>query len=93
MSAAIQVGFKSHRKDFFENKHNLHVKVGEHVIVQAETGVDLGLVTMTEVMSDSAGGKPMRAFVRIANPDEIKRLEENRADELRAEDIFRQKAR
>lgn len=91
MSAIIQVGFKSHRKDFFENKHNLHVKVGEHVIVQAETGVDLGVVTMTEVMPELAGSKPLRTFVRLANPDEIKRLGENRVDEIHAEELFRVK--
>lgn len=90
MSAVIQVGFKSHRKDFFENKHNLHVRVGEFVIVQAETGVDLGLVTMTDVVPPDTG-KPIKTFVRIANPDEVKRLDENRADERRAGEIFKQK--
>jgi cell fate regulator YaaT (PSP1 superfamily) len=91
MSNVIQVTFKSHRRDFFDNKHNLHVKVGDYVIVQAESGVDLGVVTMDETPEALVPQKELRTFVRLANPDEIHRVGENRADEVRAEEIFRQK--
>ncbi|NUM80253.1 hypothetical protein HUU42_05550 [bacterium] len=88
----IQIEFKSHRKEYFDNKHNLTIKRGDNVIVQAESGVDLGRVTQTgdQIPSDAAG-KELRAVVRLANPDEIERLKTNRADEEKAKEIIRQK--
>ena len=83
MVTPIQVEFKALRKEYYDNKHNLNIKLGEHVVVQAESGVDLGKICLTpdRIPTEDIEGRELRAFVRVANPDEISRLIENRNEE------------
>lgn len=93
MSNPIQVEFKAHRKDFFDNRHGLNVRVGDHAVVQADIGVDVGKVCLISdaTAEDIAGGKELKAFIRVANPDEISKLVENRNDEEAAKKLVMQK--
>jgi len=93
MHNSIQVEFKALRKEYFYNKNNLTVKSGDHVIVQAESGVDLGICSLLrdQIPQSEVDGKELRAFVRIANPDEVNRLKDNRGEEDKAKDIVKQK--
>ncbi|MBL7994704.1 hypothetical protein JNM05_04980 [bacterium] len=93
MTNPIQVEFKALRKEYFDNKHNLNIKLGEHVVVQAESGVDLGKICLTpeKIPIHEVEGRELRAFVRVANPDEIARLSENRNEEERAKSVVKQK--
>jgi cell fate regulator YaaT (PSP1 superfamily) len=93
MPNPIQVEFKAFRKEFFENKHHLNVKFGDHVVVQAENGVDLGKVSLLheQIPGEQIGERELRNFVRLANPDEISRLIENRNEEEKAKGIIRQR--
>ena len=40
----IEVIFKGERKEIYENPQQFPFKVGDHVIVEAEKGEDLGIV-------------------------------------------------
>ena len=93
MVTPIQVEFKALRKEYYDNKHNLNIKLGEHVVVQAESGVDLGKICLTpdRIPTEAIEGRELRAFVRVANPDEISRLVENRNEEEKAKSIVKQK--
>ncbi len=86
MNDPIQVEFKSARKEFFINKNSLHVKLGDHVVVQSEMGVDLGKVSLTtdQIPENYITEKELRQFIRLANPDEITKLVENRNEEEKA---------
>ena len=42
-----EIRFKNGRKDYFLNKHSLSLSVGDVVAVQADSGYDVGIVTLT----------------------------------------------
>lgn len=93
MQNPIQVEFKANRKEFFLNKNNLVIKTGDHVVVQAENGVDVGKVSLTheQIPQDMIGEKELRQFIRVANPDEVTKLVENRNDEEKAKTVVKQR--
>ena len=43
----VEVRFKNSRKEFFHNKEDLQLKIGDIVATQTETGHDIGIVTIT----------------------------------------------
>lgn len=43
----VEVRFKNSRKEFFHNKEDLQLKIGDIVATQTETGHDIGFVTIT----------------------------------------------
>ena len=43
----VEVQFKGTRRGFYENKENLDVAKGDAVFVEAEKGIDLGIVHLT----------------------------------------------
>jgi cell fate regulator YaaT (PSP1 superfamily) len=67
------------------------VQVGEHVVVEAERGEDLGTITALGLIAErkcsSSGGcstpLPERRVLRTARPEDVKRLSELRQDEER----------
>ena len=42
----LEVRFKNGRKEFFKNKNNLNVHMGDHVAVEASPGHDIGVVSL-----------------------------------------------
>jgi len=80
----FQVEFKGSRRDFFYNSYHHALKVNEYVIVQAEQGEDMGLLTKkidTELPADSKI-KP-RSILRKAGPDDLSRFRRLKDDEDR----------
>lgn len=43
----VEVRFKNSRKEYYINSENLQLKIGDIVATQAETGHDIGMVTLT----------------------------------------------
>jgi len=91
MAGFAEVRFKGTRKDYFTVR-GLDVSPGLHVVVEADRGEDLGEVTAMGSLAErkcaaSAGGCPTPApdkrIVRMAEPQEVARLDELRADEER----------
>jgi len=90
MSGFAEIRFKGSRKDYFAYV-NLDLRPGEHVIVQADRGEDLGEVSAVGVIAErkcsSSGGcatpEPERAVVRHARQDEVSRMAQLRVDEDR----------
>jgi cell fate regulator YaaT (PSP1 superfamily) len=85
-----EVHFKGNRKAYFSDA-GLPVQLGQHVIVEAERGEDLGDVTALGLIAErkcsSSGGcstpLPEKRLLRLAVDDEVGRLNELRADEAR----------
>jgi cell fate regulator YaaT (PSP1 superfamily) len=90
MSAFAEIGFKGDRKDYFMVRE-LEVLPGQHVIVEADRGEDLGKVlalgTVAERKCSASGGcgtpEPDRDVVRLARDEELGVLESLREDEER----------
>ncbi len=93
MTQCIQIAFKANRKEYFFNKSNLHLRKGDSVIVQAENGVDLGTVSLTheQIPSSEVEGKELRYLIRLAIPDEIKKIHENRDEEKKSMNLVRER--
>ncbi len=86
-----EVRFKGTRKDYFAFDR-LDVAPGQHVIVEADRGEDLGVVTAVGAVAErkcsaSKGGcatpAPEKRILRHARPDEVARLDVLRRDEER----------
>lgn len=90
MSTFAEIGFKGNRKAYFTAPHP-DLRVGGHVIVEADRGEDLGEVlalgAIAERKCSSSGGchtpVPERKVLRVARDDEVKALEALREDEAR----------
>lgn len=86
-----EVHFKGTRKDYF-GYSGLDLFPGQHVVVQADRGEDVGEVTAIGVIAQrkcaSANGcaapTPDRRVIRVAREDEVDRLPALRDDEHRA---------
>src|SRR5688572_28971301 len=85
-----EVRFKGTRKEYFAFEA-LELAPGQHVIVEADRGEDLGeitaLGTIAQRKCSSSGGcstpVPERRVVRVARPDEVGRMSSLRGDEQR----------
>lgn len=90
--AVVQVCFKGHRIDLYRLPRGIDLGDRRAVIVEAERGVDLG-----NLLRGDAGRLPMhpkkdmRAVVRAATDDEIRRLEELRREDDEALRICRER--
>jgi len=91
MAGFAEVRFKGTRKGYF-SYGGIDLRPGQHVIVQADRGEDLGEVaavgTIAERKCSSSGGgcatpKPEHAILRLARPDEVSRCGSLRSDEIR----------
>lgn len=90
MSGFAEVRFKGTRKAYFSYA-GLEVRTGQHVVVEADRGEDLGLVSAIGVVAErkcsSSGGcatpRPTNRILRVARDEEVTRLDRLREDEHR----------
>ncbi len=90
MAGFAEVRFKGTRKEYYSYS-GLDVRTGQHVIVEADRGQDLGLVSAIGVVAErkcsSSGGcstpTPENRIVRAAEATEVERIESLRSDEDR----------
>jgi cell fate regulator YaaT (PSP1 superfamily) len=98
VSAFAEIGFKGSRKDYFTVR-GLELAPGQHVIVEADRGEDLGRVlalgAVAERKCSASGGCgtpiPEREVLRTARDEEIRLLEGLRDDEERVRHETRRK--
>lgn len=92
MSGFVEIRFKGNRKGYF-SYDGLDLRPGQHVIVQADRGEDLGEVSAVGAMAErkcsaSNGGcatpTPEYAVIRLARNEEVARRHAMRDDEERA---------
>jgi cell fate regulator YaaT (PSP1 superfamily) len=91
MSGFAEVRFKGTRRECFTFR-GVEVFPGAHVLVEADRGEDLGEVTALGTIAERKCGAsslgcpattPERRILRLAEPEEVQRLQELRADEAR----------
>jgi len=88
MSTFAEVGFKGSRKDYFIAT-DLPLRIGKHVIVEADRGEDLGRILALGIIAErkcSASGGcdtqvPGRRVVRVAQEKEVTALDKLRENE------------
>ena len=90
MAGFAEVRFKGNRKGYFTDP-GLELLTGQHVVVEAERGEDLGSVSAIGLIAErkcsSSGGcstpLPERRVLRVARSDEVSRMQQLRRDEER----------
>ncbi|MCB0280688.1 MAG: hypothetical protein KDD94_14355, partial [Calditrichaeota bacterium] len=87
----VEVEFKGNRKDIYSNSDDIQLKAGDHVIVRANKGIDLGrVIKIGRLVRIKTDDKPTK-IVRLATTEEEERLDEIRKDEIEASIIAKQK--
>ena len=77
--------FKGRRREYYGNPREIPVHVDDYVIVQAERGEDLGRIHHTnEWVKASQLPQAPRPILRTARPEDMERLDQNRAKEEKA---------
>lgn len=95
----FEIGFKGNRKQFYRNTQNIELRVGDYVIVEADSGHDMGMIYTAGIFvapkmqcrnldSDSS---EILQILRKATPEEKNSLEEVRAREPEVARICREK--
>ncbi|MDD6736245.1 MAG: stage 0 sporulation family protein [Clostridiales bacterium] len=85
MTKIVGVRFKPVGKIYYFNPAGLDIKNDDSVIVETARGIELGKIAVgVHDISDEQINKPLKDVIRIATPDDIKRVSENKEKEREA---------
>ena len=85
MATVISVRFKPAGKAYFFDPGELEIQKGDHVIVDTARGPECGeVVAGCHSVPDASVVQPLKPVVRMADSVDIRRMNQNRADEKRA---------
>jgi len=88
----IEVVFKGERKEIYSNPQQFPFKVGDYVIVEADKGEDLGIVNqLGALLSMKKKDTVLKAIQRKPDPEDLRKLEDNREKEKAAFIVCKQK--
>ena len=92
MANVIGVRFKEVGKVYYFDPDGLTLKKGEKVIVETVRGIECGEVAMdNREISDEEIVKPLKKLIRIATPEDIATVTENKKKEKEAFEICQKK--
>ncbi|MCI0495258.1 hypothetical protein L0Z72_09655 [candidate division KSB1 bacterium] len=81
----IEVVFKGERKQIYVNPQQFPFKIGDHVIVEADNGEDLGEVNqLGALLSMKKSDTPFKSILRKTNKEDQEKLQQNRYLEKKA---------
>ena len=85
MTKVIGVRFKANGKSYYYSPGDLELQQGDHVIVETARGTECGEVAKgPHDVPDSSIVKPLKTVTRMADAVDVRRMQQNRADEKRA---------
>ncbi len=92
MPEAIEIIFKGRRLDYFVNPERVPVSAGDHVIVEAERGIDMGRVAHLAVEARRPEKeRRFRSIIRRADEQDFRNQNRVRAEEREALKICRER--
>ncbi|MBR4035475.1 MAG: stage 0 sporulation family protein [Oscillospiraceae bacterium] len=92
MVKVIGVRFKEGGKIYFFDPADFEISKGDYVIVDTARGLECGLVVQgIHTESEDKIVKPLKAVSRIATPQDIEKMQQNRQDEKKAFEICLEK--
>lgn len=92
MTEVVGVRFKSVGKIYYFDPHGLKLEENQHVIVETARGVECGCVAIpNRAVKDESIVKPLKPLLRVATPEDMKKVEDNKAREARAFHICQEK--
>ena len=85
MTKVIGVRFKANGKSYYFSPGDLELRQGDYVIVETARGTECGEVAKgPHDVPDSSIVKPLKTVTRMADAVDVRRMQQNRADEKRA---------
>ncbi len=85
MAEVVGVRFKTVGKVYYFDPDGNNLKKGDRVIVETARGVECGEIAMeNRQVGDAELVQPLKKLIRVATPDDLKRVEENRKKESSA---------
>ncbi len=85
MKKIISVRFKPNGKSYFFDPMDLDIQTGEYVIVTTARGTECGEVVQgVHEVADSLCSRDLKPVVRLADAVDVRRMNQNRADEQKA---------
>lgn len=85
MTKVIGVRFKANGKSYYFSPGDLELQQGDYVIVETARGTECGEVAKgPHDVPDSSIVKPLNTVTRMADAVDVRRMQQNRADEKRA---------
>lgn len=88
MTEVISVKFKNGGKDYYFDPAGQTANVGEYIIVEMQSGREMGVVSATNHMvEDEKIVPPLRKMLRKATEKDFKKVEENKKKEAEALEI------
>ena len=85
MTKVIGVRFKANGKSYYFSPGDQELQQGDHVIVETARGTECGEVAKgPHDVPDSSIVKPLKTVTRMADAVDVRRMQQNRADEKRA---------
>ena len=85
MTKVIGVRFKANGKSYYFSPGDLELQQGDYVIVETARGTECGEVAKGHHdVPDSSIVKPLKTVTRMADAVDVRRMQQNRADEKRA---------
>jgi cell fate regulator YaaT (PSP1 superfamily) len=91
-SRLVEVVFKGERKAIFRNRNELEINKGDHVIVEAERGQDLGSISlMGDLVRLKRGKGETRGVLRKANERDLEILARNNEKEKDAYKVCKER--
>ena len=85
MAEVIGVRFKNVGKIYYFSPNGVQMPVGEKVIVETARGIECGEVALSNRKIEDEGiVKPLKTVIRVANKEDLKRIEDNKAKEKKA---------
>jgi len=92
MYDTIEVVFKGERREIYSNPQQFPFKVGDYVIVEADKGDDLGIVNqLGPLLSMKKKEEDLKSILRKPDPEDLKKVEENRIKERAAFKVCKEK--
>ncbi|NOY57862.1 MAG: hypothetical protein GXO75_02880, partial [Calditrichaeota bacterium] len=88
----VEIIFKGERKQIYANPQEFPFQIGDYAIVQAEKGLDLGIVNQRgAILKKKKPDGEILNIIRKPTPDDIQIYEENKKKEFEAYQLCRQK--
>jgi len=92
MAQVVGIRFKQVGKIYYFDPNGSEYKVGDYAIVETSRGIECGEVALANrEVDDESIVKPLKAVMRKATDEDLKKAEENREKEKKAFDICLQK--
>jgi len=92
MKDIIGVRFRQAGKIYYFSAGNIEVEPGNHVIVETARGVEYGKVVLSKrEIDDEELVAPVKEIIRVATPEDDKKVLENKEKEVKARDICLEK--